>query len=377
MPLEEAFERPLLFANDGLLADEDLCCSAPNESIWDKFDLDSCPSSPCGRFSPPIPEAIPLPAASKHVLLHDCMWNGTQQLSFIRLSSDQGRVLVPARPKCSATWSVLHHQNVDASVSDDSSDHEEGSEDEEEDEAREDEGKGKESEDLEEDEMSEDQEIGEYETADGDDDDDDNETSEDEEEKIVDIETVEWTGSSSTNTLYLNSVLQASEPLSSAFILQQQHNYAAPAPDSAGSTNRTSSFCCADTHRPTEPRAPDTPERWRCGSHSSTGYTGSSSDFSSGSESDERGRRRNHNALERRRREGLKRSFRALRQVVDELAGNERAAKVLILHKATELAAELRDTEHRLLAEKRELLRAVTASSDLIKRRCSDHRVRM
>uniref|UniRef100_A0A8C4R1P6 BHLH domain-containing protein n=1 Tax=Eptatretus burgeri TaxID=7764 RepID=A0A8C4R1P6_EPTBU len=61
-----------------------------------------------------------------------------------------------------------------------------------------------------------------------------------------------------------------------------------------------------------------------------------------------RGRRKNHNALERRRREDLKRSFRELRQVVDELAGNERAAKVLILHKATELAAELRDTEHHI-----------------------------
>ncbi|XP_032810788.1 protein L-Myc-like isoform X2 [Petromyzon marinus] len=83
----------------------------------------------------------------------------------------------------------------------------------------------------------------------------------------------------------------------------------------------------------------------------------SDSGFTSGSgdDSDEHGRRRNHNFLERQRREDLKRSFRALRDEVPELAGNEKAAKVVILRKAAESAVAATRRELGLLAEKEQL----------------------
>uniref|UniRef100_A0A4W6ERR5 BHLH domain-containing protein n=1 Tax=Lates calcarifer TaxID=8187 RepID=A0A4W6ERR5_LATCA len=69
-------------------------------------------------------------------------------------------------------------------------------------------------------------------------------------------------------------------------------------------------------------------------------------------EEEEIDRRRNHNILERQRRNDLRSSFLTLRDHVPELAHNEKAAKVLILKKATEYVSSLETEEMRLQQEK-------------------------
>ncbi|XP_048191241.1 N-myc proto-oncogene protein-like [Perognathus longimembris pacificus] len=66
-------------------------------------------------------------------------------------------------------------------------------------------------------------------------------------------------------------------------------------------------------------------------------------------------RRRNHNILERKRRSDLRSSFLKLRDHIPELAEKERAAKVLILKKASEYMQELEAEEQKLLQEKERL----------------------
>ncbi|XP_026229390.1 transcriptional regulator Myc-like [Anabas testudineus] len=71
--------------------------------------------------------------------------------------------------------------------------------------------------------------------------------------------------------------------------------------------------------------------------------------------SDGEDRRRTHNVLERQRRNELKMSFLSLRDEVPAVARNDKAAKVVILKKATEFVVELRGDERRLLKTKDEL----------------------
>jgi len=66
--------------------------------------------------------------------------------------------------------------------------------------------------------------------------------------------------------------------------------------------------------------------------------TGSAGD---GLESDEEQKRTSHNILERKRRNDLKKSYQALRNNIPELEENQRAPKVTILRKATELINEM------------------------------------
>ncbi|XP_041659481.1 transcriptional regulator Myc-like isoform X2 [Cheilinus undulatus] len=68
-------------------------------------------------------------------------------------------------------------------------------------------------------------------------------------------------------------------------------------------------------------------------------------------------KRRIHNVLERQRRNELKMSFLTLRDEIPALANNDRAAKVVILKKATEFIKEMREEERRLLTTKDELRR--------------------
>ncbi|KAF3698541.1 Transcriptional regulator Myc-B [Channa argus] len=70
---------------------------------------------------------------------------------------------------------------------------------------------------------------------------------------------------------------------------------------------------------------------------------------------DSEDRRKTHNVLERQRRNELKMSFLALRDEVPAVAKNDKAAKVVILKKATEFVVELRKDERRLLTTKDEL----------------------
>ncbi|XP_068582278.1 transcriptional regulator Myc-2-like isoform X3 [Cebidichthys violaceus] len=66
-------------------------------------------------------------------------------------------------------------------------------------------------------------------------------------------------------------------------------------------------------------------------------------------------KRRTHNVLERQRRNGLKRSFVALRDQVPTVADNHRAARVSILKEATRFVHEVREDERRLLTREEEL----------------------
>nr|XP_028578406.1 N-myc proto-oncogene protein isoform X3 [Podarcis muralis] len=121
--------------------------------------------------------------------------------------------------------------------------------------------------------------------------------------------------------------------------IHQQHNYAAPSPYIESEEVPPQKKLKTEAPRPvkamTQPKAK------------------SSSPRSSDSEDSER--RRNHNILERQRRNDLRSSFLTLRDHVPELVKNEKAAKVVILKKATEYVHSLHAEEHKLLLEKEKL----------------------
>uniref|UniRef100_A0A8D2P222 BHLH domain-containing protein n=1 Tax=Zosterops lateralis melanops TaxID=1220523 RepID=A0A8D2P222_ZOSLA len=79
-------------------------------------------------------------------------------------------------------------------------------------------------------------------------------------------------------------------------------------------------------------------------------------------EIDDSERRRNHNILERQRRNDLRSSFLTLRDHVPELVKNEKAAKVVILKKATEYVHSLQAEEQKLLLEKEKFNRQTVLS---------------
>uniref|UniRef100_A0A3Q3W929 Transcriptional regulator n=1 Tax=Mola mola TaxID=94237 RepID=A0A3Q3W929_MOLML len=83
------------------------------------------------------------------------------------------------------------------------------------------------------------------------------------------------------------------------------------------------------------------------------------------SDTEDYDKRRTHNVLERQRRNELKLSFFALRDEIPEVANNEKAAKVVILKKATECIYSMQTDEQRLLSLKEQLSR----KSELLKQR--------
>lgn len=83
------------------------------------------------------------------------------------------------------------------------------------------------------------------------------------------------------------------------------------------------------------------------------------------SDTEDYDKRRTHNVLERQRRNELKLSFFALRDEIPEVANNEKAAKVVILKKATECIHNMQSDEQRLLSVKEQLSR----KSELLKQR--------
>lgn len=83
------------------------------------------------------------------------------------------------------------------------------------------------------------------------------------------------------------------------------------------------------------------------------------------SDTEDYDKRRTHNVLERQRRNELKLSFFALRDEIPEVANNEKAAKVVILKKATECIYSMQSDEQRLLSVKEQLRR----KSELLKQR--------
>ncbi|KAM7367808.1 hypothetical protein PAMP_014083 [Pampus punctatissimus] len=231
------------------------------------------------------------------------------------------------------------------------------------------------------------EEEGDEEEEDDDDDDDDEDEEEEEEIDVVTVEKRRSTNKASpmaTGTVTISVHPKSQEQrglvsgsgvvsrfvsrapqeliLKRSSVHQQQHNYAAPSPYASDD----------DPAPPTKKQktsdAPRPPTRTISSSSSSSSTSCSSVSSTSGarskrstsgdssprgsSDSEDSERRRNHNILERQRRNDLRSSFLMLRDHVPELAHNEKAAKVLILKKATEYVSSLETEEMRLQQEK-------------------------
>ncbi|KAM4867016.1 N-myc proto-oncogene protein isoform 1-T2 [Thomomys bottae] len=184
---------------------------------------------------------------------------------------------------------------------------------------------------------------------------DDEDDEEEDEEEEIDVVTVEKRRSSSNNkalTTFTITVrpkttaLGAGRVQPSELILKrcvpihQQHNYAAPSPyvesEDAPPQKKIKSEV---SPRPLKNVVP----------------TKAKSLSPRNSDSEDSERRRNHNILERQRRNDLRSSFLTLRDHVPELVKNEKAAKVVILKKATEYVHALHAEEQQLLQEKEKL----------------------
>ncbi|XP_076689951.1 N-myc proto-oncogene protein isoform X3 [Callospermophilus lateralis] len=184
---------------------------------------------------------------------------------------------------------------------------------------------------------------------------DDEDDEEEDEEEEIDVVTVEKRRSSSnskavtTFTITVrpkNAALGLGRAQSSELILKrcvpihQQHNYAAPSPyveseDAPPQKKIKSEVSPRPLKSVIPPKAKSLSPR--------------------NSDSEDSERRRNHNILERQRRNDLRSSFLTLRDHVPELVKNEKAAKVVILKKATEYVHSLQAEEHQLLLEKEKL----------------------
>ncbi|ERE68541.1 N-myc proto-oncoprotein [Cricetulus griseus] len=184
---------------------------------------------------------------------------------------------------------------------------------------------------------------------------DDEDDEEEDEEEEIDVVTVEKRRSSSNNKAVTTFTITVRPKTSALGVgraqpgelilkrcvpIHQQHNYAAPSPyvesEDAPPQKKLKSEV---SPRPLKNVVPAKAK--------------SLSPRNSDSEDSER--RRNHNILERQRRNDLRSSFLTLRDHVPELVKNEKAAKVVILKKATEYVHALQTSEHQLLQEKEKL----------------------
>ncbi|KAM4728568.1 transcriptional regulator Myc-B-like [Anableps anableps] len=145
------------------------------------------------------------------------------------------------------------------------------------------------------------------------------EEEEDGEEEEVDVVTVDRQRTSRPSPLVLKR----------PHLNIHQHNYAAPQP----------------TGKRTKLAEPAAAKR----------SSGGRRCWSPRSDGEDEDRRRTHNVLERQRRNELRISFLALREQIPALAANHKAAKVVILRRATEFIREVRADERRLLKKKDEL----------------------
>uniref|UniRef100_A0AAV2KDG1 BHLH domain-containing protein n=1 Tax=Knipowitschia caucasica TaxID=637954 RepID=A0AAV2KDG1_KNICA len=192
------------------------------------------------------------------------------------------------------------------------------------------------------------------------DDDDEDGEEDDEDEEEIDVVTVEKRRFSTTaSKLSAGGRFPQRGPqeliLKRSCVHQQQHNYAAPSPYASDDDRPP-----AKKHRPQEPARP--PSRtshapsptFPSSNRNKRQPSGDTSPRSphANSDSEDSERRRNHNILERQRRNDLRSSFLTLRDHVPELARNEKAAKVHILKKAAEYVSALEREEAGLVREK-------------------------
>ncbi|KAF7694271.1 N-myc protein [Silurus meridionalis] len=193
-------------------------------------------------------------------------------------------------------------------------------------------------------------------------DEEEEEEEEDEDEEEIDVVTVEKRRSTSSKNSQSSSPasrLTAGAPrgpqelilkrTAAASIHQQQHNYAAPSPYSDDSD--LLSAPPSKKHRSESSATNSARKPGLCLSIAAQRLRKSGS----GSDSEDNERRRNHNILERQRRNDLRSSFLTLRDQLPELAKNDKAAKVLILKKAAEYVSSLEAQQLRLRQEKDKL----------------------
>ncbi|XP_039596189.1 protein L-Myc-1b isoform X2 [Polypterus senegalus] len=130
-------------------------------------------------------------------------------------------------------------------------------------------------------------------------------------------------------------------------IHQQQHNYAAPSPDSYPEEEPQPKKCKMEPCSP-PPCDPSTEE-------SSAFHSTSKSTSPQSSDTEDTDKRKTHNYLERKRRNDLRSRFLALRDEIPELEDCPKTPKVVILTKATEYLRELHSKEKLKIVEKKQL----------------------
>ncbi|KAG9347594.1 hypothetical protein JZ751_005164 [Albula glossodonta] len=193
--------------------------------------------------------------------------------------------------------------------------------------------------------------------SDDEDDEDDDEEEEDEEE--IDVVTVEKRRSTAGKPMATITIavrpkvssgnsgvtsMSVSKPqeviLKRCAPIHQQHNYAAPSP------------YIEEEASPVPPKKVRSEVRQGTTTKAAAPQRLKKSESPRNSDSEDSERRRNHNILERQRRNDLRSSFLTLRDHVPELVKNEKAAKVVILKKAAEYVHSLEVDERRLQLEK-------------------------
>lgn len=162
-------------------------------------------------------------------------------------------------------------------------------------------------------------------------DDDDDVEDEEEDEEEIDVVTVEKRKSA-------KKCDSSPVVLKRCHVTSQQHNYAAQP--------------CTRNEQPAVKRL-----RFDNGGARAHRQIGASRKCASpkASDSEDNDKRRTHNVMERQRRNELKMSFFALRDEVPAVANNEKAAKVVILKKATEFIVGLQSDERKLMHSKEQL----------------------
>lgn len=192
----------------------------------------------------------------------------------------------------------------------------------------------------------------------------------DNEEDEIDVVTVESRPSRSLVPVTITVKGDPHGPGTKRFhvsVHRQQHNYAAPSPDSDHDDLEYGEVCHnGEVHAPVdlpsrkrphleedeEDEEEDEDDRLSSSSPSSS----PSSPHSSDSEEVSMGeRRRNHNFMERKRRKDLRSRFLALRDQIPGLAASSKTPKVVILTQATEYLLQLQSREHAQAKERRRL----------------------
>ncbi|XP_017328649.1 transcriptional regulator Myc-B [Ictalurus punctatus] len=168
-------------------------------------------------------------------------------------------------------------------------------------------------------------------SSDSESDDDDDDEEEEEEDEEIDVVTVEKRKSA-------KKCDSSPVVLKRCHVTSQQHNYAAQP--------------CTRSEQPAVKRLRFDNSGTRA--HRQLGASRKCTSPKT-SDSEDNDKRRTHNVLERQRRNELKRSFFALRDEVPAVANNEKAAKVVILKKATEFIGGLQTEERKLLNSKEQL----------------------